>query len=218
MNPPPDFDRLARIYRWLEYLSFGPFLWRCRIHFLPQLLQSRRALVLGDGDGRFTARLLAANPRIRITAIDASPRMIASLRRAAAPNDDRLTTEVADIRAWKPDNSTQFDLIATHFFLDCLSTEEIASLAQRLSPNLAPEALWLISEFAIPPSLVGRAIATPLVAALYRVFGQLTGLRQQSLPEHSVALGATGWTLRIERDHLQGILLSQLWEHEPPRL
>jgi hypothetical protein len=217
MNPPPDFDRLARLYRWLEYLSFGPFLWRCRIHFLPQLVDCRRALILGDGDGRFTARLLASNPQIQIQAIDASPCMIASLEHAASAHRDRLTTEVADLRAWQPTGAGQYDLVVTHFFLDCLSTGEIAALSRRLTPFLAPDALWLVSEFAIPQSLFGRAVAAPLVSFLYSTFRLLTGLRQQALPEHRRALGASGWTLRTAHAHLRGLLRSELWQSQSPQ-
>jgi ubiquinone/menaquinone biosynthesis C-methylase UbiE len=217
MNPAPDFNRLARIYRWLEYLSFGPSLWRCRIHFLPHLLGCRRALVLGDGDGRFTARLLDANPRIQVTAVDASPRMIASLERAATLHRNRLTTEVADLRTWKPAESGQFDLIVTHFFLDCLDTNEIADLAQRLTPFLVPDALWLVSEFAIPKSRFCRPIAALLIGFLYRAFRLLTRLQQQSLPDYNRALIATGWARQSESAHLGGVLVSQLWrQHLPP--
>jgi SAM-dependent methyltransferase len=220
MNPTPNFNSLARLYRWLEYLSFGPFLWRCRIHFLPQLIRCRCALILGDGDGRFTARLLRTNPDIKITAIDASRRMIESLQQAASPHQDRLTTHVADIRNWQPtqtDQYGQYDLIVTHFFLDCLTTEEIADLTNRLTPYLAPNALWLVSEFAIPPTLYGRTIAAPLVAFLYRAFRLITNLRLKSLPDHPQALVANGWALQAQHTHLNGLLVSQLWQHQPPR-
>jgi trans-aconitate methyltransferase len=218
MNPAPNFNSLAHLYRWLEYLSFGPFLWRCRIHFLPQLTHCRRALILGDGDGRFTARLLRANSNIEITAIDASPRMIEALQQAAAPHQDRLTTQVADIRTWQPTQPNRYDLIVTHFFLDCLNTGEIADLTSRLTPYLAPNALWLVSEFAVPPTHYGRTIAAPLVAFLYRAFRLITNLRLKSLPDHSQALAAAGWTLRIlqaQHTHLNGLLISQLWQHQP---
>ena len=62
MTGPANFDRLARIYRWMELVTFGPLLGRCRYRFLEQLCNCRTALLLGDGDGRFAARLLAANP------------------------------------------------------------------------------------------------------------------------------------------------------------
>jgi hypothetical protein len=228
-NAAPNFDRVARIYRWLEYLTFGPLLWRCRIHFLPQLGHCRRALILGDGDGRFTARLLCGNPDLEATAIDCSPRMIASLQRASAAHASRLKTQVADLRDWQwaaaanmsGNMSANYDLIVTHFFLDCLTTEEVAALSARLAHAASPGALWLVSEFAIPSSFFGHYLAAPLVAALYRAFRLLTGLAPQSLPDHPQALAASGWSLHSQRTHFAGLLLSQLWrlpdrESRPP--
>jgi SAM-dependent methyltransferase len=221
MNPVPNFDRLARLYRWLEYLTFGPFLLRCRVHFLVQLRPYRRALILGDGDGRFTSRLLRDNLKIRVHAVDASPDMLKTLRRIAVPHQDRLTTEAADIRIWQPadspPNSPQYDLVVTHFFLDCLTTHEVSDLANRLAPALHPEASWLISEFAVPSTLFGRAIAAPLVAVLYRAFRWLTGLRIDRLPDHVSSLANAGWCLQSEHRHLNGLLLSQVW-HRPASL
>ncbi len=79
---PPRFDRVARLYRVLEYLSFGPMLERCRFHHLPALAAAdcSRALILGDGDGRFLARLLAACPELSAQAVDASPAMLRLLQ------------------------------------------------------------------------------------------------------------------------------------------
>lgn len=212
----PNFNRLAGIYRWLEYLTFGPFLWRCRIHFLPQLAHCRRALILGDGDGRFTAHLLRENPRLEVTAVDGSPRMIQSLRRASERHAARLRTEVADLRTWKPADLAEYDLVVTHFFLDCLTSREVRDLAARLAPAIVPNALWLVSEFAIPPTVFGRTVAAPLVWLLYRAFRLITNLRQRSLPDHGAALAECGWSLQLEEAHLNGLLLSQLWRSRPP--
>ena len=110
MASTSNFNRLARIYRWLEYLTFGPFLWRCRIHLLPQLVPCRRALVLGDGDGRFTARLLRENPNLEVTAVDGSPRMIQSLEQASAHNRScrPAQLEPARFRRIRPDRHAFF--------------------------------------------------------------------------------------------------------------
>jgi SAM-dependent methyltransferase len=207
----PNFNHLARPYRWLEYLTFGPFLWRCRTHYLRDLSNCRHALILGDGDGRFTARLLRANPSIRITAVDGSPRMIESVRRAARPCHDRLTTEIADLRTWKPLNPEPFDLVVAHFFLDCLTTREVAQMAARVTPGTTAGALWLVSEFAIPGTLFGRMLAAPVVKGLYFAFRCLTGLNLRSLPDYPQALGSTGWQPQKEHRHLSGLLVSQLW-------
>ena len=46
----PNFDFVARPYRWLEYLTLGRALEHCRLHYLPSLLKRNRALILGDGE------------------------------------------------------------------------------------------------------------------------------------------------------------------------
>jgi hypothetical protein len=209
----PNFDRLARPYRWLEYISFGPLLHRTRCAFLPQLAGVRHALILGDGDGRFTAQLLRANPHVRVTAVDGSPAMLSALMRNAAGNAARVTAVCADLRHWRPQSSpeTAYDLIATHFFLDCLTTADVAALAQRIRPALASRALWAVSDFAIPATRFGRFIAAPLVALLYRAFGVLTGLRIVHLPDHSAALTGAGFTLQDRTTRLYGLLFSELW-------
>ena len=181
MNPPPNFNPLARPYRWMELFTFGPFLARTRFAFLKQLANAADALILGDGDGRFTARLLRTNPAIQIEAVDSSPAMLRLLLRRAATNAARVRTHHADARHFQPPNPP-YDLIVTHFFLDCLTTTEIRSLAATLRTSASPHSQWLVSEFAIPPGLYGRLIARPLIWTLYRAFGLLTGLASVHSP------------------------------------
>ena len=210
MNAPPNFNRLASLYRWMEFATFGPFLCRARCAYLAQTTTARNALILGDGDGRFTARLLQTNPEIQIDAVDASSAMLATLLRRAGPNAVRVRTHQADARTFLPPNPP-YDLIVTHFFLDCLTSSEIASLAATLSTVASPNALWIVSEFAIPRSLFGRAVAAPIVAALYRAFSLLTGLTLRALPDHRTALHQAGFALKSQRPHLAGLLTSELW-------
>jgi len=210
MSAPPNFNRLAPLYRWMEYSTLGPFLARARSTYLPQTTTARNALILGDGDGRFTARLLRTNPHIHIDAVDASPSMLAALVRRAGPHAARVRIHHADARTLLPP-SPLYDLLITHFFLDCLTTAEVASLAATLRAAAAPQALWLLSEFAIPPSLYGRLIAAPLVHSLYRAFALLTALRIRTLPDHHTALLQSGFTLQQRRPRLAGLLITELW-------
>lgn len=215
MSQLPNFNRLAGPYRWMEWLTFGPWLARCRFTFLDKAATCRHALVLGDGDGRFTARLLRANSHIHIDAVDASSSMLHALVRRVGPNGIRLRTHLADARQWHPSGDLLNDLVVTHFFLDCLTTEEILSLATRLRPTLSPTALWIVSEFAIPPTWYGRLVARPLIAALYRAFGLLTGLTVRTLPDYAAALRSAGFTLLERRPRLAGLLVSELWTVHP---
>jgi ubiquinone/menaquinone biosynthesis C-methylase UbiE len=207
---PPDFDRLAHIYRWMELASFGPWLHWCRCTFVDEVADRRRALFLGDGDGRFTARLLHLNREIQIEAIDASSAMLSELLRHAGPNADRVRTWNADARNWCPQNPP-FDLVVTHFFLDCLTTAEIESLVAKVSTAVTPSAKWLLSEFAIPTGLYGQLFARPLIRSLYWAFGRLTGLRIRNLPDHRAALRRSGLSLIAKRHWLGGLLVSELW-------
>jgi SAM-dependent methyltransferase len=209
----PNFNHLARIYRWMEWLTFGPFLQRCRTAFLSSLLQRHRGLVLGDGDGRFTSRLLRENTYIIIDAVDASEAMLRQLANRVSSNSRRVHTHIADARTFQPAHH-DYDLIATHFFLDCLTTTEVKLLASRLCRHAAPDALWVISEFAIPSNLYGRAIARPLISALYLAFGILTSLRIRELPNHYVALAQSGWSLVHRKKRLAGLLISELWQRD----
>jgi ubiquinone/menaquinone biosynthesis C-methylase UbiE len=207
---PPDFSQLARIYRWMEFGTFGPWLHWCRCTFIGQVADHRRALVIGDGDGRFTARLLRETPKIQIDAIDASSAMLDELLRRAGAASDRVRTWNIDARKWHPDGPC-YDLVVTHFFLDCLTLAEIESLAGKIRSAVTPSAKWLISEFAIPPGRYGQLFARPLIRSLYWAFGRLTGLKISSLPEHRTALQRSGFELVGERNWLGGLLVSQLW-------
>jgi ubiquinone/menaquinone biosynthesis C-methylase UbiE len=206
----PNFDRLAGVYRWMELVTFGPLLTRCREAFLADVISARRAVVLGDGDGRFTAELLRVNPQVQIEAVDASAAMLEALKRRAGANADRVSAYCADARDWRPAEAP-VDLVATHFFLDCLTTEEIRALAKRVSGAMSPSAVWIVSEFAIPESWFGRWVAQHLVWLLYRAFGLLTGLEIRGLPEHRAALQGAGFTLAERRRWLRGLLVSEMW-------
>ena len=206
----PNFNGLARIYRWMELLTFGPWLERCRCAFLGDLTGCRRAAVLGDGDGRFTAQLLRANSTIEIDAVDASAAMLRSLLGRAGNHAARVRVHCADARTWQPANPP-CDLVVTHFFLDCITDDEVRSLADRLRGALSPSGLWVVSEFAIPEGAFGRWVARPVVWLLYRAFALLTGLSVRNLPHHAAALRAAGCTLRKRRKWLGGLLTAEIW-------
>jgi len=207
----PDFNAIARPYRWLEYLSFGPFLEHCRFYRLPQMTRARHALVLGDGDGRFLARLLSQNPEIRADVIDLSPAMLQllSARAARIGAHDRITLHSADAREFTPAGS--YDLVVTHFFLDCFTTAELQDMAARIRPRLRPGARWVISEFAIPegPASIPAKV---VVRGLYAAFHLLTGLKVTRLPDHAAALRACGLVLLHQRRWLGGLVVSEMWE------
>jgi SAM-dependent methyltransferase len=207
----PDFDLIARPYRWLEYLTLGRALERSRLHFLSVLRDRTRALVLGDGDGRFLARLFAQNPALQADAVDISPVMLRLLQRRCPPNAS-LRTHHADALTFLSEGpKTLYDLVVTHFFLDCLTQSEVVQLASEIATRLVPGALWVVTDFAIPSGVM-RLPANLLVRFLYLAFRVLTGLRVSRLPDHHAALLAAGFRPVREHSSLFGILTSEVWK------
>ncbi len=204
-----NFDLVARPYRWAEYFTFGPALARCRRAALPFAFGCRLALVLGDGDGRFTAALLAAEPRIEVDSVDQSAAMLRLARRRARRFGPRVRFYRADARqlasALPQDRS--YGLVATHFFLDCLTQAEVDALAIMVRRQLEPGARWCISEFATP-----NMFARLVVRALYLAFRVLAGLGVSSLPDYERSLQQAGFRRVARQPYLGGLLVSSCWQ------
>jgi ubiquinone/menaquinone biosynthesis C-methylase UbiE len=206
-----NFDLIARLYRPLEYLTLGRSLERCRLHHLPDLHGSARALVLGDGDGRFLSRLLTAYPTLHADAVDSSAAMLALLRSRCRTAASRLRLHHADALAFAAfPHTLPYDLVVTHFFLDCLTQPQLDALVANLAPHLTPGALWLVSDFRIPTGPL-QFPARLLVRGLYLVFRILTGLRVQTLSDYATPLARAGLTCIAQRRSLGGILTTELW-------
>lgn len=210
MSSKPSFDRIAKRYRLLEYLTLGRMLEQTRLHFLPHLLTARNALILGDGDGRFLAQLLAQNSNLHATAVDCSSAMLNLLRQRCTPYGDRLHTVLSDALSFTPPAGAGYDLIVSHFFFDCFTEPEIDELLRRIRPELEPSALWLVSDFRIPAGLM-RLPATILVRGLYLAFRAITGLRITRLPDHTSCLSAARFRRRERKLFLWGVLTTELW-------
>jgi len=207
-----NFDGIARIYALLEKVTFGNALARCRFRFLDWMQDARQALAIGDGDGRFIAELLATNPEVEVDSVDTSAEMLRlqSLRSGQIP---RLRLFLEDARLLVPPRD-DYDLIVTHFFLDCLSQSEVESLASRIAAHMRPGARWVLSDFAVPHRRATRILARLLVRALYFGFRILTGLRVVRLPDHAAAFAAAGLRCIKSDTAFGGLLLSEQWQRQ----
>jgi SAM-dependent methyltransferase len=213
MIPPPSFDRLAPVYQPLERVTFGPLLHRCRTAHLDQLAGCRRALVLGDGDGRFLADLLRANPHVRADSLDVSPGMIALARRrvAAIPGAAGRARFVAADARTAPLPDAGYDLVVTNFFLDCFPADELARVVDRVAAVCLPGALWVDGDFRLPPGGWARPLARAALAGMYLFFQLVTRLPARQLTDPAPVLAARGFTPAAETRLLWGFLSSRVW-------
>ena len=197
-------DWIAPHYWWIERLGMGRALERRRRWFLPRLMDARRALVLGDGDGRFLRELLRHNPVVHADYVDLSARMLDLARHKAGAG--RVTFRRVDALA-ADFAAAEYDLIATHFFLDCFDQAELDTLVSKIAAAAAPGARWVVSEFRTP-----TVPARLLVSALYLFFRITTGLRTRRLVDHGPILRSHGFRL-IDASQARGaFVVSELWE------
>ena len=147
-------------------------------------------------------------------AVDISRVMLQLLQDRCPPNAALHThhTDVLSFLAATP--KIQYDLVVTHFFLDCFTQPEVARLASDVASRLAPGSLWIMTDFTIPSGIM-RLPAALFVRALYLAFRILTGLRVSRLPDHAAALQAGGFQCLLRHRPFFGVLASELWEWNP---
>lgn len=217
MQSRRSFDRLASVYRTLEYLAFGHDLERARFAHLERLRECRSILVLGEGDGRCLEQLVSAAPHARIDCLDLSPAMLARAARRLAGQTatDRVTFRQADLLAadLRP---THYDAVITFFFLDCFTATQAEFLMARIQTSLRPAALWLWADFDLPARGLARLRARAWLAVLYAYFRWQTGLAARELPPVLRYFSENNFE-KITAISLQwGLVRSEVWKRQSP--
>jgi len=210
-----SFDRLAPHYRWMEWLLAGGKLQRCRTRFLDALPQTQHALLLGEGNGRFLREFLRKQPTARVTCIDASPRMLKEARRRA-PQNACVTFVCCDVTEWEPPQG-EFDLVVSHFFLDCFRSEQIEFIAENISAALTDKARWLIADFCEPRRGWRKWRAQAILKTMYWFFRRTTKLPARKLTAPDAVLARHGFELQARQSFEWGLLQSDLWVRRQPK-
>lgn len=171
---PVAFCRFARAYNFLEKLVFKDALEKTRFACLDSISEAKRILLLGEGDGRFLAKLTSINPDCLVTVLDASPIMLA-LAKTKVP-----ATFQGEIHFCKEDATKctfpfeAFDAVVSHFFLDCFTEETLSTLLEKLSSTLRPNGKWLIADFVEPSPNALRSLPQFLCLRILYAFFRLT--------------------------------------------
>ncbi|HEX4169352.1 MAG TPA: class I SAM-dependent methyltransferase [Bryobacteraceae bacterium] len=192
---------------------------RHRDHFLCAAQKAHSALVLGDGDGRFLERLITLNSSVVVDSIEASHKMAVLARRRIdhrLANSDSLRVRILEGDARRIDFPMKsYDLIATHFFLDCFNESELVQLTDRLAHHAAPRALWIISEFRKPTVFFEAIHAKVWLKIMYTFFRLVAKLEVEDLPDHRGILTANRFTLIDQHLSFLSFVGSELWQFGP---
>jgi hypothetical protein len=152
---------------------------------------------------------------VEVDFIELSPKMIELAERRVSGMGqtfrERVKFRAGDVREC-PLRLDGYDLIVTHFFLDCFSESEVAGLVSRLAQWATPGALWVLSEFREAEGAIGRIWTRGVIWGLYLAFRFTTGLQVTRLPDYVAALSREGFCARREERALGGLLHSSVWQ------
>ena len=187
-----SFDRIAPHYRWLETLVFGQQLQAARMAFVKEMREPDRVLVVGEGDGRFLAEFGKVYPHSGVDCIDASGRMIELARQRVGTASVNFVQ--GDVREVELPVAT-YDLVVTHFFLDCLNEQSLFLVSAKLARSAKRDARWLIADFC-ETERNGRHMGSRfLIALMYFFFRVVSGIEARRLIDYRPFLRAEGFSL-----------------------
>ena len=211
-----NFDRLAAHYHWMEIFFAGGLMQRGRTAFLSRTRHCRRALLVGEGTGKFLAELLRANPQIQVTCLEHSRGMIEQMRRrlsAKKLDGSRVEFQQMDALHWSSPPE-KFDLVVTNFFLDCFRAEQLQRLVPLLAGATTAEAIWLLADFREPERGWPRWRARIILALLYAFFQVATSLSASRLTPPDQFLAGAGFNLIERRLVSFGFVHADLWQRK----
>ena len=201
-------DWIAPYYELFERAAFGGRLQRHRVAYLDAAADKRKALVLGDGDGRFTQELARAYPELYIDCVEMSAGMVREARKRVGLRVNLIQRDVFDL-ALTPE---AYDVVFTHFFLDCFDVNQLASLMARVSRGLTRDAVWIVSDFRNAERGWRKLFTGIWLKTMYLFFRLTTGLQISGLPGHGAALESAGFHLCKEQVSLLGLVASEWWQ------
>jgi SAM-dependent methyltransferase len=208
-----SFDFLAPHYRWLETLAFGNALQRARTCWLNKIARPNRTLIVGEGHGRFLCELLRVHPGIDVDCIEASREMLrlarARLLRTSPESIPHVRFLREDILNWSPQKS--YDLLVTHFVLDCFPRPELQMIVNKLATAAEPGAPWLIADFVLPRTRLARVHARLWLRLMYIFFRITAGVKAKNIIDPHPILTENGFVPASSTLSRAGMLKSDLY-------
>lgn len=203
-----NFDSIAAWYQWAERGVFGNKLQRARLLHLnavETLEVGDRVLIVGDGDGRFTEQIFKRRVDLEIHFVEHSQSMIFEAQARVGKSVDLIKWHHCDVRDF---DKGGYDMIVTHFFLDCFNEAELKVIITHLVRKLNARGAWIVTDF----SDMNHWTAKLLIRSMYLFFRLVSGLKPKKLVSPTLFLENHGMREVAKANLLYGFLYSTLWK------
>lgn len=206
------YDRLAGIYQALEFVMFRWHLQFARTALLDDLPDVQKALILGDGDGRFLEHFCRVQPSCDVTSVEQSGRMLEAQRRRLAKLKSPHETQFiqCDARSLIQEKYA-FDLLVCNFFLDCFTEPELREWMPLWLDAVRPGGLFYFVDFHRPASGWRRFRADCYLGLMHRLFRWQTGLPNRGLVPLEELLSGLNLRLVIQKNMNHGLIQAKLY-------
>ena len=151
---------------------------------------------------------LGLYPAARVDCIDASCRMIALAQQRV--NGAQVHFVHANVHDTVLEAGT-YDLIVTHFFLDCFAGAELCEVVGKAAAAATMDASWLLADFRLPNSGWRCSHASLWIRAMYLFFRLTSGLQTRRLDDPSPLLRESGFERVRQQQSRFGMIKSELW-------
>lgn len=149
MNAKVNFSNITPIYDLLGTLAFAGRLHKSQQYMLELYPKSvENILIIGGGTGKFLTEIVSSIKFNELIYIDISPGMIKSARKKIVKNSpDQLSNIEFICGGINNLPKKDYDLVITHYFLDCLTPESYLKIVEELKNSLKPTGLWSMVDF-----------------------------------------------------------------------
>ena len=86
-----------------------------------------------------------------------------------------------------------YDVVVSHFFLDCFDESGLSQLADRVSRHLAPNVRWVVADFREPRHGLMAPVFRVYLRQMFLFFRYTSGLQTRRLVDYSVFLSGLGF-------------------------
>jgi ubiquinone/menaquinone biosynthesis C-methylase UbiE len=205
---PRNYDFVAPFYPMLERAAFGEGLTEARRASLSPVVSAERALLIGEGNGRFLATCLEEKIGGSITVVESSGKMLSLLRARIQQIALRTKLEIvhADFCEWSP-VALPFDIIVTHFFLDLFRPVSQRRVIEKITALSDAKTIWVNVDFR---PVIQSSLHRWIDWLQYRFDGLLSGIEADRHYDCAPIIADFGWQIQKERPFCRGTICSQL--------
>lgn len=204
------FDKVARFYDRLAQLVYGKTLLNAKSHFLDQIREGDRVLIIGGGTGEILPLLPSS---CQVTFLDPSTNMIEVAVKREKPIETTFVSQILE----NFESSGKFDVIIANFFFDLFEEPVLSRQLKNVKRLLDADGTLVVSDFSYSSPL-HQFWQRPLVASMYLFFRITTGLKTNRLPKIEKKLEGAGLHVQIEKRWGKGFIWGEVFRREKDNL